>query len=134
MGNYAATRKQDETSSLTLGDDDPSALVNKKDQESMLSMESYTTKKNRTNYLELYRLYRQTLPYVIEDYLGINMNYYTSTQVPNNLITIPERRIVKDNQLEDLKKLVYKGMIEIDDPIDSYSKHTLLHDAVTMNR
>jgi hypothetical protein len=54
--------------------------------------------------------------------------------VPNNLITIPERRIVKDNQLEDLKKLVYKGMIEIDDPIDSYSKHTLLHDAVTMNR
>jgi hypothetical protein len=79
MGNYSATRKQDETSSLTLGDDDPSALVNKKDQESMLSMESYTTKKNRTNYLELYRLYRQTLPYVIEDYLGINMNYYTST-------------------------------------------------------
>lgn len=58
MGNYAATRKQDETSSLTLGDDDPSALVNKKDQESMLSMESYTTKKNRTNYLEIYRLYR----------------------------------------------------------------------------
>ena len=25
-------------------------------------------------------------------------------------------------------------MVEIDDPIDSYSKHTLLHDAVIMNR
>jgi len=58
MGNFAATRKKDETSSLTLGDDDPSEQVNKKDQESMLSMDSYTTKKNRTNYLETYRLYR----------------------------------------------------------------------------
>ena len=59
MGNFAATtRKKDETSSLNLGDDDPSEQVNKKDQESMLSMDSYTTKKNRTNYLETYRLYR----------------------------------------------------------------------------
>jgi hypothetical protein len=59
MGNFAATtRKMDETSSLTLGDDDPSEQVNKKDQESMLSMDSYTSKKNRTNYLETYRLYR----------------------------------------------------------------------------
>lgn len=33
-----------------------------------------------------------------------------------------------------MKKMIYKGIIEIDDPIDSYSKHTLLHDAVVFNR
>ena len=35
---------------------------------------------------------------------------------------------------DDIKKLIYKGIVEIDDPIDSYSKHTLLHDAIVMNR
>lgn len=41
---------------------------------------------------------------------------------------------MKDNNQEDLKKLIYRGQIYIDDPVDSYSKHTLLHDAVIMNR
>jgi hypothetical protein len=99
-----------------------------------MTLDSYAQKKNRTNYIELYRLYRQRIPYLIEDYFGINMNYYTSLQVPNNVITLPERRMVKDNMIEDLKKLVWKGQVELDDPIDSFSKHTLLHDAVIMNR
>jgi len=42
--------------------------------------------------------------------------------------------MVKENNTEDIKKLIFKGLIEIDEPIDSYSKHTLLHDAVIMNR
>jgi ankyrin repeat protein len=42
--------------------------------------------------------------------------------------------MVKENNTEDLKKLLYKGLLEIDDPIDSYSLHTLIHDAVIMNR
>jgi ankyrin repeat protein len=33
-----------------------------------------------------------------------------------------------------LKKQIFKSNIEIDDPIDSYSMHTLLHDAVIFNR
>jgi hypothetical protein len=42
--------------------------------------------------------------------------------------------MLKENQIDDLKKLVFKGLLELDDPIDSFSKHTLLHDAVIMNR
>ncbi len=42
--------------------------------------------------------------------------------------------MIKNNDVEEIKKLLYKGMIEIDDPIDSYSKHALIHDAVAMNR
>ena len=41
---------------------------------------------------------------------------------------------MKKNQFEEIKAKVFKQQIEIDDPIDYYSKHTLLHDAVIMNR
>lgn len=30
--------------------------------------------------------------------------------------------------------MIFKGILEIDDPIDSYALHTMLHDAVIMNR
>lgn len=36
--------------------------------------------------------------------------------------------------MEEIKKRIITGMIYIDDPIDKYSKHTLLHDAVMMDR
>lgn len=52
----------------------------------MLSLDAYSEKRHKVNIIEKYRLYRQRLPYLIEDYLGINMNYYTSIQIPNNLI------------------------------------------------
>lgn len=42
--------------------------------------------------------------------------------------------MVKENNTEDIKKLIFKGIVEIDDPIDSYAKHTFIHDAVIMNR
>jgi ankyrin repeat protein len=45
-----------------------------------------------------------------------------------------ERKLIKNNDTEEIKKLIYKGAISIDDPVDQYSKHTLLHDAVVMNR
>lgn len=56
------------------------------DTSGQMSIDRFAEKKLRTNPIELYRLYRQRLPYLIEDYLGINMNYYTSIQIPNNLI------------------------------------------------
>lgn len=99
-----------------------------------MSIEQYSQKKSQNSFFEIYRLYRSRVPYLIEDYFGINMNYYTSMQIPNNLLTNPERRMVKENNTEDLKKLIYKGLLEIDDPIDSYSLHSLIHDAVIMNR
>lgn len=30
--------------------------------------------------------------------------------------------------------MIYKGLLEIDDSVDSWSQHTLLHDAVIMDR
>ena len=52
-----------------------------------------------TNFIELYRLYRQRLPYLIEDYFGINMNYYTSIQIPNNLLVMQfDNHIYRLNQ------------------------------------
>ena len=62
------------------------------------------------------------------------MNYYYALQCPMNLCTSDERKHVKENEVEDLKKKIFKGLIELDDPIDVYSRHTLLHDAVIMNR
>ena len=47
---------------------------------------------------------------------------------------MPERRLIKNNDTDDLKKLIFRGLIEIDDPVDSFSKHALIHDAVIMNR
>jgi ankyrin repeat protein len=42
--------------------------------------------------------------------------------------------MVKNSETEEIKKVIFKGAVEIDDPIDSYSKHALIHDAVVMNR
>ena len=44
------------------------------------------------------------------------------------------RSLVKEYDLDELKKLLYSDQFMIDDPIDYYAKHTLLHDAVVMNR
>ena len=74
------------------------------------------------------------MPYLVEDTFGINMNYYYARNAPNNLITLEERKMIKANELEDLKALVFRELISIDDPIDIYSKHTMLHDAVALNK
>ena len=64
---------------------DMSTNVNDKSGQSE-SLDSSSKRNQSTSYIEIYRLYRQRLPFVIEHYLGINMNYYTSIQIPNNLI------------------------------------------------
>lgn len=51
----------------------------------LVTLDSFLGNK-RTKNFELLRMYKQRLPYMIEDYLGINMNYYTSIQIPNNVI------------------------------------------------
>ena len=44
------------------------------------------------------------------------------------------RRLTRDNNLHELKKIIYTALIPIDDPLDPYSQHTFLHDAVMLNR
>jgi len=70
---------------------------------------------------------------LIEDNFGVNMNYYTAHNVPNNLITPDVRNHIKTRDVEELKKLVFTGIHQIDDPVDMYSKHTILHDAVMLD-
>lgn len=48
--------------------------------------------------------------------------------------TLDERKFLKNNDTEEIKKMIFRGLVEIDDPIDLYSKHTILHDAVMLNR
>ena len=74
------------------------------------------------------------MPYLIEDKLGIDMRYYCALNAPAQLITLEERRLLKANEIDDLKALVFREMISLDDPIDIYSKHTLLHDAVMLDK
>ena len=44
------------------------------------------------------------------------------------------RRMMKGNEIEDIKAAVFREVIKIDDPIDRYSKHTMLHDSIIMSR
>ena len=72
---------------------------------------------------------------MIEDNFGVNLNYYTAQNVPGDLqIETEERKLVKANDVAELKRLVFAGLLEIDEPLDIYSKHTMLHDAVVFNQ
>jgi hypothetical protein len=62
------------------------------------------------------------------------MSYYYARNVPANLLTYDTRQHMKSGDTQEIKAKVFKGTIEIDDPLDVYSKHTILLDAVVMNR
>ena len=65
---------------------------------------------------------------------GQNMNYYYAQYAPNNLLTSEMRGWVKQGDTQSIKGQIFRGLWQIDDPLDVYSKHTLLHDAVVFNR
>ena len=77
---------------------------------------------------------RSRIPYWIEEKIGFDMRYQIMLYVPNNLLTSDIRELIKGNKIEDIKTQYYLGQIILDDPIDVYSSHTLLHDAVILNR
>ena len=54
--------------------------------------------------------------------------------MPNNILTSELRKCVKSGDIGPIKAQIFKGHWQIDDPLDIYSKHTLLHDAVIMER
>jgi hypothetical protein len=74
------------------------------------------------------------LPYLWEQWTGQNMNWYYANQVPYNLITNDMRTWAKAGDLPNIKQKIFTGMWMLDDPLDIYSKHTLLHDAVIFGR
>ena len=74
-------------------------------------------------------------PYLIEEYFGVNMQYWIAFNVPaQGLLTTAERKLVKDDEVSEIKRLIFSNLHEIDEPIDMFSKHTMLHDAVAFNR
>ena len=42
--------------------------------------------------------------------------------------------MVKEDEVGEIKRLIFSGLHEVDDHIDHFSKHTMLHDAVAFNR
>ncbi len=62
------------------------------------------------------------------------MNWYYAQQVPYNLMTNEVRAWAKAGDLSSIKQTIFRGMWQLDDPLDVYSKHTLLHDAVIFGR
>ena len=86
------------------------------------------------NYSDYWKLIRIRIPYILEEKFGINMQYSISSYVPNNIIKTKIRHAVKEDELEDIKNMIFAGEAKIDDPIDVYTCHTLLHEAVILNR
>ena len=99
-----------------------------------LSIDKQNAKTNKTHWTDLYKLYRMRLPYVIRDKLGLDTSFYIIGAVPQLLIQQPIRHYAKEDDLEEIKTMIFTGAAQIDDPIDIYTSHTLLHDAVTLNR
>lgn len=62
------------------------------------------------------------------------MNWYYANQVPYNLISNDMRTWAKAGDLPSIKQKIFTGMWMLDDPLDIFSKHTLLHDAVIFGR
>ena len=62
------------------------------------------------------------------------MRYTISGNVPNNLLTSTIRHAIKEDDLDEIKTKVFTGAQKLDDPIDMYCSHTMIHDAIILNR
>ena len=51
-----------------------------------------------------------------EAWTGQNMNYYYAQNVPLSLMTKEPRKYVKENDIEAIKGMIFRGLWEIDDP------------------
>ncbi len=56
------------------------------------------------------------IPYMWEAWTGQNMNYYYAQNVPLSLMTKEPRKYVKENDIEAIKGMIFRGLWEIDDP------------------
>ena len=83
---------------------------------------------------DYWTLFRARIPYLMEERLGINMRYAICGYVPNNLLTSKIRHAIKEDDMEEIKTRVFTGSQKLDDPVDMYCCHTMLHDAVILNR
>ena len=73
-------------------------------------------------------------PHLLEDYFGFDQRIQKAIRTPTSIFGHKLRRLTRDNMLDDIKRKVMAGIIMIDEPLDPWSRHTFLHDAVIMNR
>ena len=73
------------------------------------------------------------LPYLLRDKLGSDMNWYIIQNTPEMLETSRARENIKLGKVDDFKAMVFSGELDVNEPIDEYSMHTSLHDAVITN-
>ena len=85
----------------------------KNDQNSKLAqnldMSHHAKQRFTLGYFFILKQVYYRLPWLIEDKLGINMNYHCAQYVPEFLVESQERQLVKGNDLEEIKKLIFKG-------------------------
>ena len=89
---------------------------------------------NKSKWSDRYNMLKIRLPYLLEEKLGLNLNYYILKRTPNNLLTPKLRFAIKENELEEVKNYVFTGAVRLDDPVDIYTCHTMVHDAVILDR
>ena len=104
------------------------------DKTEYIRIENQKQLQQKNSWIERLNLFRIRLPYSIQHRLGINMQFYIIRMVPDNLQTIPIREALKNDNLDEIKNLIFKGHNRLDDPIDIFSCHTLLHDAVMLEK
>lgn len=49
------------------------------------------------------------------------------------MIVTKAREAIKANNIDGLKALIFQGEFDINEPVDSFSCHTALHDTIIMN-
>ena len=103
-------------------------------QNEKLNLTSHIERGLGQNYSDYWKLLRIRFPYLIEEKFGIDMSYSISSFVPMNIIKTKLRHAVKEGDLEEIKNIIFSGEAKVDDPIDFYTCHTLLHEAVILNR
>ena len=74
------------------------------------------------------------LPYLLEEKLGLDMQHAIACATPNTLLQTPLRHAVKGADVPLVKAMIFRGEAQLDDPLDVWTCHTLLHDAVILNR
>ena len=77
---------------------------------------------------------RIRLPYFIEEKFGFDMSYYIIVYSPNTLGKPRMRHSIKEDDIQDIKHQIFSGYARIDDPLDIYTCHTVIHDAITLNK
>ena len=87
-------------------------------------------------FLKAFRYYnnlRIRIPYFLEERFGLNMQHKIISTTPAVLNNSLVREAIKNRDLDEIKQEVFTGRTRIDDSLDLYTCHTILHDVVILD-